>query len=462
MIERLGNSRRSRLRLAAVGVCVAAGVLAWAALGGGSGNAAPPAPNCPVEGRLINVEAPILSGPGTVGTALTTSNGGWTRSDGSPAAPNYFSYSWARDGAWISNALSKTYTLTSADVGHQINSHVIAAIGTPCSGPAGAADSNVLTISNVAPGDYTYSQAQTLGLEVQPTPAQWGLPACANDQTFAGFGTEDEAEAAAAAAPDDPACATDPSDSSVSVGDPMLHSTDPITGLPGAYHYTGKQTNGEWRGGQMTVEVSNPAVDHTACRSLGCQEHVTARLLAKSKFATSQGEGPWIEIGWIERSFLPDQRFLFTGVVSRTRPFAPIYASPTKYHLVDGRFYTFRIRTCTGGTAPCAYVLWRRNGVVRWEPLRGNPDMGCSSGTICRFEYFLEVFSGQASDPHPGLNAAERLRFRKLKIRNSSGFIPLTPLDIPVTTKQEPPYIYCGAAGSTDVTGFDARRAASC
>jgi hypothetical protein len=138
----------------------------------------------------------------------------------------------------------------------------------------------------------------------------------------------------------------------------------------------------------MTVEVTNPAVDHTACRSLSCQEHVASRLLAKSKFATSQREGPWIEIGWFERSFGPDQRFLFTGVVTKTRPFAAITAPPTKYHLVDGRFYTFRIRTCTGETAPCAYALWRRNGVVRWEPLWGNADMGCSSGTICRFEYF--------------------------------------------------------------------------
>ena len=59
-----------------------------------------------------------------------------------------------------------------------------------------------------------------------------------------------------------------------------------------------------------------------------------------------------------------------------------------------------------------------------------------------------KVFSGRASDPHPGLNAAELIRFRKLKIRNSSGWVPLTPLDIPTTISQEPPYIYCGAAGS--------------
>jgi hypothetical protein len=101
-------------------------------------------------------------------------------------------------------------------------------------------------------------------------------------------------------------------------------------------------------------------------------------------------------------------------------------------------------------------------GVVKWEPLRGNSDMACASGTICRFEYFLEVYSEQAADPHPGLNAAERIRFRRLKIRNSSGWVPLIPLNIPTSFKDTPPYITCSPAGSTDPAAFDARRASAC
>jgi hypothetical protein len=458
--------RWRHVRFVAVVACVLLATLTWAVLMDGQGQTAqavPPGPSCPGDGILLNVEAPILSGVDVVGGALTTSNGGWTYTDGSPAAPNVFRYTWWRDGSKIANAEAKSYTLTSGDVGHNIYAHVGAAIGTFC-GKVGNADSNTLLFRNVAAGDYSYSQAVSAGLDVQPTPAQWGLPQCPADDTFDGFATEDDAEAAAAAAPDEPDCATDPSDSSVSVGDPMVHSTDPVTGLPGAYHYAGEQTNGEWRGGQVTIQVSNPAVDHTSCRTPGCgQEFVASRILAKSKFATSAREGPWIEIGWIERSyFSPDVRRLYTAIVSRSRPFAFALLSPARYPVVDGRYYTFRIRTCTGGTGPCAFVLWRRNGVTRWEPVRGNADMACASGTNCRFEYFLEVYSEQASDPHPGLNAAERVPFRRLKIRNSSSWVPLTPLDIPVTTTQTPPYIVCGPAGSTDPTGFDARRAASC
>jgi hypothetical protein len=162
----------------------------------------------------------------------------------------------------------------------------VARIGV-CTGPVGGADSNTLLIRNVAAGDYTYSQAVSQGLDVPPTPAQWALPQCASDDTFDGFATEDDAESAATAAPDDPACATDPSGSSVSVGDPLMHSVDPVTGIPGAYHYAGYQTNGTWRGGRLTVEATNPFVDHTTCRLVGCQEFVASRLLAKSKFATS-------------------------------------------------------------------------------------------------------------------------------------------------------------------------------
>ena len=185
------------------------------------------------------------------------------------------------------------------------------------------------------------------------------------------------------------------------------------------------------------------------CVAASCEEQVRHQL----------PEGPWIEIGWVERSFFAtDGPQLYTAVVSRSRSFAPIYYSPTTYRIVPGRFYLFRMRTCTGGTALCASVLWRRNGVTSWEPLRANPDLTCASGTLCRFEYFLEVYSEQSADPHPGLNDAERVRFRALRVRNSSGFVP--PVDL--SAQETAPYLVCAAAGSSDPTGFDARRVASC
>ena len=126
---------RRGFRLAAL-IVIAAVIAAAAALAQG-GDAVRATIDCPVSGTLNNVEAPILSGNDVVGQALTTSNGGWTYSDGSPASPNVFSYSWWRDGNIISGVSTKSYTLTSSDVNHNIESHVVARIGV-CTGPVGA------------------------------------------------------------------------------------------------------------------------------------------------------------------------------------------------------------------------------------------------------------------------------------------------------------------------------------
>lgn len=99
---------------------------------GQAAQAGPGPPSCPGDGILLNVEAPTLSGIDVVGGVLTTSNGGWTYPDGSPASPNVFRYTWWRDGNSIPNEAAKSYTLTSADVGHNIHAHVGAAIGTFC------------------------------------------------------------------------------------------------------------------------------------------------------------------------------------------------------------------------------------------------------------------------------------------------------------------------------------------
>lgn len=80
-------------------------------------NGVPPAP---VYG-LLNSELPKITGTLTVGSTLTTDNGGWV---GTPSPT--FVYSWQRDDVDIPGATSNTYLLVTADAGHLITSGVTA------------------------------------------------------------------------------------------------------------------------------------------------------------------------------------------------------------------------------------------------------------------------------------------------------------------------------------------------
>jgi surface antigen len=62
----------------------------------------------------INGPLPIVSGTPEVGSTLTAKAGTWSPSDVT------LTYQWLRDGVIISGATSKSYTLTSKDVGHAI------------------------------------------------------------------------------------------------------------------------------------------------------------------------------------------------------------------------------------------------------------------------------------------------------------------------------------------------------
>lgn len=64
---------------------------------------------------------PTISGPGTVGRALTVSPGTW----GAGATPTY-AYQWRRDNAAIAGATASTYTPTVEDVGHVLTATVTA------------------------------------------------------------------------------------------------------------------------------------------------------------------------------------------------------------------------------------------------------------------------------------------------------------------------------------------------
>lgn len=122
-------SRRMTLAALAVAAAVCAGVASAAS------TAVP-----------SNTSRPSISGAARDGSTLTTTNGRWTNS------PTSFAYAWLRCGgagancATIGGANSKSYTLTTADVGHRIRSEVTA---TNSSGSTSATSNPTGTVAAV-------------------------------------------------------------------------------------------------------------------------------------------------------------------------------------------------------------------------------------------------------------------------------------------------------------------------
>jgi hypothetical protein len=69
----------------------------------------------------INTSFPAVSGTGTVGQILNTTNGSWIGTQ-----PVAYSYQWKRNGVNISGATASTYTLVLADAGASISCQVTA------------------------------------------------------------------------------------------------------------------------------------------------------------------------------------------------------------------------------------------------------------------------------------------------------------------------------------------------
>ena len=90
---------------------------------------------------LKNVTAPAITGPGRVGSTLTSTPGTW--SEPTPT----LAYQWTRDGAPIAGATTATYLLTAADAGRKIALTVTASAAgfTPAT-----ASSNSIVVAKVA------------------------------------------------------------------------------------------------------------------------------------------------------------------------------------------------------------------------------------------------------------------------------------------------------------------------
>ena len=66
----------------------------------------------------VNTAAPVVSGTGTVGQNLTTTNGTWSN------VPVAYTYQWLRNGAAILGAINPVYALVGADSTRSISCQV--------------------------------------------------------------------------------------------------------------------------------------------------------------------------------------------------------------------------------------------------------------------------------------------------------------------------------------------------
>lgn len=87
----------------------------------------------------VNTVLPLVSGVGTVGSNLTTTNGTWTNS------PTSYNYGWRRDGVAISGATGAVYALVGADSGANVSS--VAQGVNAAGGGAAVASSNAIAVT---------------------------------------------------------------------------------------------------------------------------------------------------------------------------------------------------------------------------------------------------------------------------------------------------------------------------
>lgn len=72
-----------------------------------------------ISNPVSNAAAPVVSGTGTVGQTLTTTNGAWVNA-------STYGYQWVRDGVAIAGATASTYVLVAADSTHSVSCRVTA------------------------------------------------------------------------------------------------------------------------------------------------------------------------------------------------------------------------------------------------------------------------------------------------------------------------------------------------
>jgi hypothetical protein len=94
-------------------------------------------------------EPPVLTGTATLGGVLTSTTGVW------PTGARNFTRQWLRDGTPIPGAAGTQYTLTTADVGHQVSVAVEAGFGSLGTGRATSAPVTVTKAASALSVSFT-------------------------------------------------------------------------------------------------------------------------------------------------------------------------------------------------------------------------------------------------------------------------------------------------------------------
>lgn len=282
----------------------------------------------------------------------------------------------------------------------------------------------------MVPGTYSYAQEAGAGLPRTPGPLEWGLPQCADDGGWDGYGSEEELAIAISQAPDEPSCADDPADTVSYVGAAMPGTPEPQR--PG-YFFNGPDTDisDGYEGGRADIEVINPDVTHPppAGQSTRDYEFVSGHVLAADR---QNLRYRFMQVGWTERSDAGwgDEQFIYWYDRRRDIP------RKTRYRVRPGGFVSVRVRSRADGLAQ-AEILWKDV----WRPIETSLNTYCTRvGPNCNIEVFLEVHSKDGSLP---TLFGQATTFRKVMLRTAPSTWALWDSTFPTVQRQASPYVVC-------------------
>jgi hypothetical protein len=118
----------------------------------------------------VNTSLPTLSGTAAVGSALSTTDGGWNDADGDSLS---YSYQWRADGIDIAGATNAGYTLTSGEAHATITVVVTANDGNGGSTPATSAGTTVTNTAPINTGLPTISGTAAVGSTLSASNGTW-------------------------------------------------------------------------------------------------------------------------------------------------------------------------------------------------------------------------------------------------------------------------------------------------
>ena len=277
----------------------------------------------------------------------------------------------------------------------------------------------VRDVTPFPPGDYTYQQAQRLGMAVANDLAPpKGMQICPPAIPSKAVLTDNSP----IPADDAPVCFSNPADVARDVISVPSPSTPPFRELAPSifgYRYGGSQNESfSWIGGSNLAEVSNPSICHSGCAHA---QHFYSRI------GTGTSANNNIQTGWVEDNHSPntgDTRQVLT-VTSQNGVEAPVLHP--SWTLADGGSYAFRNEQCgSPGTDVVCMEIWNGSawavlrqwsGVMRCQNLDGSGH--------CYVHFWDEAFVDDDASWFNINGGSDGLRMQNIKAEASAGSWPL-------------------------------------